>query len=69
MTDRLAAAFSWFGETLKLREEAVPGSLPPGEVPSLSAVPDLLDGTSLGPSEAIENDDEKKEIEELEPAN
>jgi hypothetical protein len=23
LTDRLAAAFSWFGETLKLREEAV----------------------------------------------
>ena len=28
MTDRLAAAFSWFGETLKLKEEAA-GALPP----------------------------------------
>ncbi len=28
MTDRLAAAFSWFGETLKLKEEAA-GTLPP----------------------------------------
>ena len=69
MTDRLAAAFSWFGETLKLREEAVPGSLPTADGPSLPTVPDLLDGMPLGPAEAIENDDEKKEIEELEPAN
>jgi uncharacterized protein YoxC len=28
MTDRLAAAFSWFGETLKLKEESA-GTLPP----------------------------------------
>jgi hypothetical protein len=26
MTDRLAAAFSWFGETLKLKEESVGGA-------------------------------------------
>lgn len=28
MTDRLASAFSWFGETLKLREESQPGQPP-----------------------------------------
>ena len=36
MTDRLAAAFSWFGETLKLKEEsagALPSHPPMGEVP------------------------------------
>ena len=40
MTDRLAAAFSWFGETLKLREEAVPGALPAagGSLPSVPGI-------------------------------
>jgi methyl-accepting chemotaxis protein len=69
MTDRLAAAFSWFGETLKLREEAAPGALPAAAAPALASVPELVDGTAAGSPEAIENDDEKKEIEELEPAN
>jgi hypothetical protein len=33
MTDRLASAFSWFGETLKLKEKSA-GSLPqPGSLP------------------------------------
>jgi hypothetical protein len=35
LTDRLAAAFSWFGETLKLKEEsagALPSHPPLGEV-------------------------------------
>lgn len=35
MTDRLAAAFSWFGETLKLKEEsagALPGHSPAGDL-------------------------------------
>jgi hypothetical protein len=35
MTDRLAAAFSWFGETLKLKEEsagALPSHPPLGDV-------------------------------------
>ena len=36
MTDRLAAAFSWFGETLKLKEEAA-GSLPPMTVAQTDA--------------------------------
>ncbi len=40
MTDRLAAAFSWFGETLKLKEEsagALPSHPPIGEVPDTPA--------------------------------
>jgi hypothetical protein len=68
MTDRLAAAFSWFGETLKLREEAEPGALPPTVGSALPSVPDLLDGIPQETTEAIENADDKKEIEELEPA-
>ena len=35
LTDRLAAAFSWFGETLKLKEEsagALPGHPPMGDL-------------------------------------
>jgi methyl-accepting chemotaxis protein len=67
LTDRLAAAFSWFGETLKLREEAVPGALPAAT--ARPQVPGMLDGITMGTQEAIENEDEKKEIEELEPAN
>jgi methyl-accepting chemotaxis protein len=49
MTDRLAAAFSWFGETLKLKEEAA-GALPvhpsddgmadsPGEAADVEEIP------------------------------
>jgi methyl-accepting chemotaxis protein len=68
MTDRLAAAFSWFGETLKLREEAVPGALPAAAGSAIPAVTDLLKGIPQETPEAIENDDEKREIEELEPA-
>jgi methyl-accepting chemotaxis protein len=42
MTDRLAAAFSWFGETLKLKEEsagALPSHPPLGEAPAAPAEP------------------------------
>jgi hypothetical protein len=42
MTDRLAAAFSWFGETLKLKEEsagALPSHPPMGEVTDGQAEP------------------------------
>jgi methyl-accepting chemotaxis protein len=39
MTDRLASAFSWFGETLKLKEQSA-GSLPqPGSLPQASNLP------------------------------
>ncbi len=37
MTDRLATAFSWFGQTLKLREEPTP---PPARVVTPPVVPD-----------------------------
>ena len=40
MTDRLASAFSWFGQTLKLREEPAPGS-EPGRALSPAVVPDV----------------------------
>ncbi len=42
MTDRLAAAFSWFGETLKLKEEsagALPSHPPLGEAADSQAEP------------------------------
>jgi methyl-accepting chemotaxis protein len=39
MTDRLASAFSWFGETLKLKEQSA-GSLPqPGSLPQAANLP------------------------------
>jgi len=49
MTDRLAAAFSWFGETLKLKEEsagALPSHPPMGDVPGGSADGQTIDGSS-----------------------
>ncbi len=59
MTDRLAAAFSWFGETLKLKEESVSGAPAPGrpahgEGDSLPAeileeLPPSTGGASRGP--------------------
>lgn len=49
MTDRLAAAFSWFGETLKLKEESA------GALPSLPA----------GSAEAAESQAEPSDLEEL----
>ncbi len=49
MTDRLAAAFSWFGETLKLKEESA-GALPTHPT---------------GAGEAVEGQAEAVEVEEL----
>ncbi len=40
MTDRLASAFSWFGQTLKLREEPAPGG-EPARALSPAVVPDV----------------------------
>jgi methyl-accepting chemotaxis protein len=47
MTDRLAAAFSWFGETLKLREEAAGGIVQP---PSVTVQGPSEPGTQAEPS-------------------
>jgi hypothetical protein len=44
LTDRLAAAFSWFGETLKLREQAG-GAAPGGDTAHLEAA--ALEGPLL----------------------
>jgi hypothetical protein len=46
LTDRLAAAFSWFGETLKLKEESA-GTLPP--LPG-----ELMDSMAEGDAEEVE---------------
>ncbi len=51
MTDRLAAAFSWFGETLKLKEEAA------GSIPALT----------VKPTESAESLGEPTEVEEIPP--
>jgi hypothetical protein len=51
MTDRLAAAFSWFGETLKLKEEAA------GSLPQMTAI-------RTEPSEGI---GEPSDVEEIPP--
>ncbi|MGA2478280.1 MAG: methyl-accepting chemotaxis protein [Spirochaetia bacterium] len=63
LTDRLAAAFSWFGETLKLREQAggvSPGSTEPPagravEVPQLDAaqLEEMQAGTAEAPPEDV----------------
>jgi methyl-accepting chemotaxis protein len=74
MTDRLAAAFSWFGETLKLKEESA-GALPTH--PPLDGASDLppADGSAEGPSvgqiaggaaeTAADADMEATEVEEI----
>ncbi len=47
MTDRLASAFSWFGETLKLKEQSAAG-LPQDEPPSPAAGSSLLAAEPAG---------------------
>jgi len=66
MTDRLAAAFSWFGETLKLKEEAatlppIPGGL--GAV--VEATPVRSDLISTFGGTADDDQSEPSELEEL----
>jgi methyl-accepting chemotaxis protein len=58
LTDRLAAAFSWFGETLKLREEAggaAPGGFEPGKAGDSAALEAQLEpvGTDAAPLEPV----------------
>ena len=60
MTDRLAAAFSWFGETLKLREEATGTVTPGGEqlLPTREAAGMVESFENVAEAEAVESGDE-----------
>jgi methyl-accepting chemotaxis protein len=79
MTDRLAAAFSWFGETLKLREEAAGGIAQPpsldaeqsGERPAsaqelAAPAPEAPGAEEIPEAESADGDAGALEIEEME---
>ncbi|MGD0726655.1 MAG: methyl-accepting chemotaxis protein [Spirochaetia bacterium] len=57
MTDRLAAAFSWFGETLKLREESTGTVTPGGEqfLPTRDAAGIVDTIENIAEAEAVES--------------
>jgi methyl-accepting chemotaxis protein len=60
MTDRLAAAFSWFGETLKLREESTGTVTPGGEqlLPTRESAGITDNIENIAEAEAVESDEQ-----------